>query len=219
MALRAVDLTFAHPGRPPLFAGVHLRVEPGEIVGLTGPSGAGKSTLGGLLAGHLRPARGGVLVDGSPLRNRGVRPVQLIHQQPEHAVNPRWRMRDILAESYLLSDADLRCFGIDLAWLDRWPAEVSGGELQRFCIARALHPATRYLIADEITAKFDAVTQALMWEVVVDVARARELGVVVISHEQALLDRVCDRQIDVTRLATRADDPQLGTALGKTTRV
>ena len=199
MALTVKDLTFAYPGAEPLYRSVHLRVEAGSVVGLTGPSGTGKSTLGALVAGDLRP-RSGEVVDGHPLPHRGFRPVQLIHQHPEHAVNPRWRMRSVLHESHRPSPETLERVGIRGEWLDRFPEELSGGELQRFCIARALHPGTRYIVADEMTTMFDAVTQARIWRTLIGIVRDRGLGLLVISHEQALLDRVCDDQIPIDRL-------------------
>ena len=60
----------------------------------------------------------------------------------------------------------LELLGIDQEWLERWPNELSGGELQRFCVARALGPNTRFLIADEMTTMLDAITQAQIWHAV-----------------------------------------------------
>lgn len=202
MALVVTDLAFAHPGGARLFEAATLRVEAGSAVGLTGPSGTGKSTFGALVAGHLRPRSGEILVDGRPLPLRGFRPVQLLHQHPEHAVNPRWRMRAILRESHDVPPETLDRVGIRPEWLDRFPEELSGGELQRFCIARALHPATRYLVADESTTMFDAITQSEIWHTLLTVVKDQGLGLLVISHDPALLDRVCDTQIPITTLHT-----------------
>ena len=76
-------------------------------------------------------------------------------------------------------------------WLTRYPGELSGGELRRFCIARALGPATRYLLCDEITAMLDLITQAQIWEFLLDEAQRRELGLLIVSPNRALLERVC----------------------------
>ena len=75
---------------------------------------------------------------------------------------------------------------------DRMPHELSGGELQRFCIARALNPQTRILICDEITTMLDVVTQAQIWEVIMDLAEERGMGVLVITHNAYLAERLCD---------------------------
>lgn len=171
MTLIVKDLAFAYRGAAPLYTSANLRVEAGTVVGLTEPSGTGKSTLGTLVCGDLRPQSGEILVDGLPLPRRGFRPVQLIHQHPEHAVNPRWRMRPVLGESHQVSPEALERVGIRHEWLDRRPEELSGGELQCFCIARALGPRTRYLIADEMTTMFDAVTQAQIWHMLLGIVR------------------------------------------------
>lgn len=83
------------------------------------------------------------------------------------------------------------------AWLGRFPNEISGGELQRFCVARALTPATRYVIADEMTTMLDALTQAHIWGVVVDWVRERGAGLLVVTHEAALANRLCDRMVQL----------------------
>ncbi|MCG8484184.1 MAG: ABC transporter ATP-binding protein, partial [Clostridia bacterium] len=85
-------------------------------------------------------------------------------------------------------------------WLKRWPIELSGGELQRFCIVRALNPQTKYIIADEITTMLDAITQAKIWHELLKICRARSLGVIVVSHEKSLLNRLCDRIHPVERI-------------------
>ena len=178
-----------------LFSDLDLRIIPGEIVGMSGPSGRGKSTLARLLAGYLPPGRGNVMVDGRSLPGSGHCPVQLLFQHPELAVNPRWKAGDILAEAGPPDAALLRDLGIEPAWLARYPHELSGGELQRICLVRALTPRTRYLLCDEMTSMLDALTQASIWRTVLDIARSRELGLLVISHDQALLGRLCHRTV------------------------
>jgi peptide/nickel transport system ATP-binding protein len=179
-----------------LFRRVSLELEAGEIVGLVGPSGAGKSTLARMLAGYERPPEGTVVLDGKDLPATGYHPVQLVMQHPEKSVNPRWRLRDSLSEGWKPDAAFLASFGIREEWLDRWPSELSGGELQRVCVARALGPKTRYLIADEMTAMLDAMTQAQLWGAVIEQAAERSLGVLVISHDERLTKRLCSRVID-----------------------
>ncbi len=168
------------------------------MVGLTAPSGFGKTTLGKILAGYQRPESGRVTIDGAEIKSKGYHPVQLIFQHPEKAVNPKWKMRKVLAETEMPSRELLEAMGIQNGWLDRWPSELSGGELQRFCVTRALSEKTKFLIADEMTTMLDAITQAQIWNTVLGYARLHKIGVVVISHDQPLLERICDRIVNLT---------------------
>lgn len=178
-----------------LFRGLTIRIAPGERLGLPGPSGRGKSTLAKVLAGYLRAMHGEVSVDGRP-HERGVfNPVQLLFQHPELAVNPRWRIQDILAEASEPSAGLLHQLEIDDSWFSRYPHELSGGELQRVCLARALDPRTRYLLCDEMTSMLDALTQASIWKAALGIAEARGIGMLVIGHDHALLDRICQRKV------------------------
>lgn len=179
-----------------LFREYDISISAGEVVGLIGPSGSGKTTLGRILAGYIRPLAGTVTLDGSPLPQTGYHPVQMIFQHPEQAVNPRWTVSRILQESGALDDALNAALGISPVWLDRRPHELSGGELQRICIARALAPGTRFLIADEITAMLDAISQAQVWQGILHEAEKRRIGILAISHDRRLLERICTRIIE-----------------------
>jgi peptide/nickel transport system ATP-binding protein len=220
MLLETKNLGFRYGGEeagnrcPWIFRGVNLafEIESGCKVALLGDSGSGKTTLGKLLARYENPSEGEVLLPGAVF-GRGCYPVQLILQHPETAVNPRFKMRDILNEGWPSGKTRrvqppeaqpperLRfrklCgrLGIERAWLDRYPLELSGGELQRFCIARALGPATRFIIADEITAMFDLITQAQIWEALLDEIRERGIGLIAITHDRDLARRVCTETI------------------------
>jgi len=167
--LKGENLYFRyHPNQPWLIEDVTLTIAPGEVVGLSGPSGQGKTTLAKLLAGYLPLEGGTVTVDGRSLPPKGYCPVQLIFQHPELAINPRWRMAQVLAEGHMPSAALMNALSLREAWQSRWPHELSGGELQRLAVARALDPRTHYLITDEMTAMLDTITQAQIWHVVLD---------------------------------------------------
>ena len=198
MQLRAENISFRYNNKSPwILKNVDLTIETGERVALTGPSGYGKSTLSKILAGYLEPTEGQVLLDGKPLPMRGYSPVQLIYQHPEQAVNPRWKMERTLKECWEPDEELLKEMGIESEWLKRWPSELSGGELQRFCIARVLGPQTRFLVCDEITTMLDVITQAQIWELLLERASERDLGMAVVTHNMALAEKVCSRIVSL----------------------
>lgn len=205
--LSAEGVRVRYRGGPWVLDRVDLEVAPGQVLGLAGPSGVGKSTLARALSGLLVPDEGAVSVDGVPVRlRRGAPlPVQLVLQHPARAMNPRWRVRDVLGEvgGRVRGAEDLDPTSTELveaAWLDRFPHELSGGQLQRVNLARTLRAEPRYLVADEITASLDAITQARLWELLLGTVADRHLGMLVVSHDDELLARVCD---DVVRLGPR----------------
>lgn len=189
--LEARNITFRYGPRGPLiYDGFSFSVRPGERIHLGAPSGFGKTTLCRLLSGYLRPLSGAVLMDGAPLPSRGACPVQLIGQHPERVLDPRMRMQASLAEAGEVDAGLLARLGIREAWLTRFPHELSGGEMQRFCIARALMARPKYLIADEISTMLDAVTQAQIWQVILEEADAQNMGLVFTTHSRPLAARL-----------------------------
>ena len=196
--LEARGVSFGYPGaKELLYEGFDLAVGPDERVALSAPSGFGKTTLCRILAGYERPREGEVLVDGAPLPKRGACPVQLILQHPERAVDPRMRMERTLAEAGDVPQRLLDDLGIRREWLRRFPHELSGGELQRFCIARTLAVRPRYLVADEVSTMLDAVTQAQIWRFLVAETTRQGIGLVFVSHSPALAERIATRVVNL----------------------
>ncbi len=197
MLLEAKDLTFAYEAREGnIFNHVNLTIESHDRVALMGPSGFGKTTLCKVLAGYLQPDRGQVLLDGLPLPKRGYCPVQMIWQHPERAVNPRLKMKEVLLDGQGVEGRIIQELGIEPDWMNRYPQELSGGELQRFCIARALGEGTRFLIADEISSMLDVITQSQIWNFLLKEVEQREIGLLMVSHSEPLLSRVAKRRVE-----------------------
>lgn len=191
--LRGDALSFRYEQGEWILHKADISILPGEIVGLPGPSGRGKTTLARLLCGYLQPVEGVVSIDEQPLQHKSYCPAQLLFQHPEMAMNPRWKIHRTITEGDDCSPAIMQSLGIHPGWLQRYPYELSGGELQRIALARAMGEGTRYLIADEMTAMLDANTQALIWEVMLKWVRKKKVGVLAISHDLHLLKRIADR--------------------------
>lgn len=206
MALVAKNVGFYYKKNHWLFRNINFKLSPGEIVGISGYSGCGKTSFGKILANYLEAIEGSILIDEEVVKKNVFQPVQLIYQHPEKALNPKWRMKASLNESYEPSKEILERFGIKQEWLNRFPIEISGGEMQRFCIVRALNPATKYIIADEMTTMLDAVTQAKIWRELIHICKEREIGLVVISHEPELLAKLCDRIVSIEEIQCRTHE-------------
>lgn len=193
------DLSFRYtPEAPWLFRSFSMAVSPGEVVGLQGPSGRGKSTLARIVCGYLMPDSGSVIAGDNGRGTGAFNPVQLLFQHPELSVNPRWKIREILQEGHVPTEAQMAAFDIEPGWLDRYPCELSGGQLSRICLVRALSPEVKYLVADEITTMLDALTQARIWKTLLRYSEENQIGMLVISHDEALLKRLCHRIIELT---------------------
>jgi len=206
MRLEARNISFRYTdGGRQILNHVDLTVESGERVGLMAPSGYGKTTLLKILSGYERADGGEVYLDGKPVSSyKRYMPVQMIWQHPELSVNPVRRLRTVLAEGDWPDDGGAmqrrieEGIGILDEWKDRYPVEVSGGELQRFCIARALGQRTKILLADEITTMLDLITQGQIWNFLLKETRERNMTLVAVSHSREILERVCGRVIELT---------------------
>lgn len=205
MKLEASGIVFRYEqGERQVLNQVSLTVESHERVGLSAPSGFGKTTLCKILAGYEEPEQGRVLLDGIPLKDYGPYcPVQMIWQHPELSVNPRRRMKTVLEEGDRIPERVIQGLGIEKDWENRFPGELSGGELQRFCIARALGERTRFLLADEMTAMLDLITQSQIWNFLLQEVKMREIGLLAVSHSEGLLRQVCTRTEYLQELSGR----------------
>ncbi|WP_050526601.1 ABC transporter ATP-binding protein [Pseudorhodobacter aquimaris] len=194
--------------------GVTFDIARGEVLGLVGESGSGKSTVARMIAGIHPPDTGQILFDGQDIAARQGshdrqalrRQIQMIFQDPFSSLNPRMRVRDIVAEPIhhnrlagsgaetqkIVGDL-LTIVGLGAAAGDRFPHEFSGGQRQRISIARALATRPRFLICDEPTSALDVSIQAQILNLLKDLRDALDLTVLFISHDLPVVRQMCDR--------------------------
>ena len=192
MELKADNISFSYNKKRQILKDISLSLNSNQIIGLIGDSGSGKSTLCKIMAGYITNYTGEVTLDGQKIPEKDFDPVQLIFQHPEKTMNPKWKMEKVLRESWIPTQELKDTFGLKDNWLNRWPSELSGGELQRFSILRALNPKTKFIIADEISTMLDAVTQVQIWEALISHCKANNIGILAVSHDKELLEVVCD---------------------------
>lgn len=184
---RNIDVTF---GKRAVLSKLSISIRPSEVYCISGKSGCGKTTLGRVLAGLHKPDAGQVVLDKQNLTMNTVWPVQYLYQSPLAAMNPRWTIDKIIKESGAVDLELARILGIRSEWAERYPHELSGGQLQRVSILRALGAKPRYLIADEITSALDPVAQAQIWNLLLTLTQKLQLGIFAISHDKELLAKI-----------------------------
>jgi len=170
---------------------VSFTVEPGETLALVGESGSGKSTVARLIVGLYTPSEGSVQFNG--------RRMQMIFQDPYASLNPRWRVRDIVAEPILVLQTRARVdellvqVGLSPDDGEKYPHEFSGGQRQRISIARALAGEPDFLVCDEPTSALDVSVQAQILNLMTDLQSRLGLTYLFISHNLAVVSQVADR--------------------------
>ncbi|WP_432564231.1 ABC transporter ATP-binding protein [Kineococcus sp. SYSU DK003] len=189
--------------------GVDLDVLEGEALGIVGESGSGKSTLARAMSGLETWRSGTIHYRGAPLPSSGRLPrdvrldLQMVFQDPASALNPRRRIGAAIAAAVVARHGRrpsrteleelLADVGLPPAFVDRYPRQASGGQLQRVVIARALAAEPRVLLADEPVSALDVTVQAQVLDLLADLREQRGLTVVMVSHDLAVIRHVCDR--------------------------
>ncbi len=196
--------------------GIDFDIHPGECLALVGESGCGKTTVARLVAGLERPDSGSIEYAAPPTSaargiptggTSGAAPApQMVFQDPFASLNPRWSVARTLAEPIRLRglargreaiDAKiaelLLQVGLDPAAARRFPHQFSGGQRQRISIARALAAEPALLICDEPTSSLDVSVQAQVLALLARLRRERELAMLIISHDLAVVSQVSDR--------------------------
>ena len=191
--------------------GVSVEVERGKTVALVGESGSGKSTLARVITGLLPPEQGQVSYKGeilsADLRNRGkedLRRIQMIYQMPDVALNPRQRVRDVIGrplEFYLSMRGKekaarvaelLEQIELPVDFEERYPAQLSGGEKQRVCIARALAAEPDLIICDEVTSALDQLVAEGILELLQRLQNELGVSYLFITHDLATVKAIAD---------------------------
>jgi oligopeptide/dipeptide ABC transporter ATP-binding protein len=212
LELQDVEVTYDRRGREPVraVAGVSLLLEPGQIVGLVGESGCGKSTLAKAVVGLVPASAGKIFFEGrevGPLTRRA-RPrdlvrLQMVFQNPFSSLNPRRTIGAQLAEAMLAAGLTRRAgrgrvaellelVGLSVGAAERYPHQFSGGQRQRIAVARALAAQPSVIVLDEPLSSLDASAQAQLANVLVDLARTLEIGLLLISHDLAIVRYAAD---------------------------
>lgn len=201
MSVQAAGVTVSFGGVTVL-DGVHLDAPAGTITGVTGASGSGKTTLLRVLAGLQVPDRGTVRHGGSPLAPAGS--IALLAQHPRLVCNPRWTLRRIIAEPAAIrgepdtTEVLAERVGLDPSLLQRYPGQVSDGQLQRACLARVLGQSASTVLCDEPTAMLDPIASASVLRLLREIASGGAV-VLVVSHDPELIAALADRQLSLSR--------------------
>lgn len=212
LELRGIERRYTSGGRVArALDGVDLDVATGEIVGLVGESGCGKTTLTRVAVGLDRPNEGSVRLDGRPLLEPSGqvdqvarRRVQIVFQDAYASFNPRrtvgssvamplHRFGEIHGDERQQVGALLEQVGLEPALFDRHPHMLSGGQLQRAAIARALALGPEILVCDEPVASLDVSVRAQILNLLLDLWRDRGLGILFVSHDLGVVRRISQR--------------------------
>ena len=208
MAVRLEGVSYAPLGRMVLHPEIQLACARGDSLAIIGRSGAGKTTLGRILAGLAVPTRGFVCWDETHGDSSVLAPrIQMIFQYPARSLDPRRRVRAIIAETLpkeLVEDSS-RCrddaieqaldeVRVQASLASCYPHELSGGQCQRLAIARALAARPLLLVADEPTASLDSHARGGVLNLLARINRAGTT-LVVISHDVRVLPQLCTRYV------------------------
>lgn len=186
--------------------GVSLCLKEGECLGIIGESGSGKSTLGKIILGMEKADKGTITYKGSTRRKDWQKEMSVVFQDYTSSVNPRFTVAEIIAEPLLgqkLSKVELKAYivslleqvGLDENYLKRLPHELSGGQLQRVCIARAIANKPKVIVLDEAISSLDVSVQVQILDLLVELKERYQLSYLFITHDLTAVTYMCDRVI------------------------
>ncbi len=218
--LEVEDVSASYSGKETdkVLENINLKIRRGRTVALVGESGSGKSTLARVITGLLPPLKGKVIFEGKELppalksRNRQMlRQIQMIYQMPDTALNPRHKIRKVLGrpldfyfglkgqerENRVLELLEL--IELKKKYIDRFPNELSGGEKQRICIARALAAKPDLIICDEPTSALDQLVAEEILKLLQDLQNELRVSYLFITHDLATVKAISDEIIVMLR--------------------
>ncbi|MBB5346703.1 ABC transporter ATP-binding protein [Desulfoprunum benzoelyticum] len=209
--LDVADVTASYNGQDNVLEDISLQVRRGRTVALVGESGSGKSTLARVITGLLPPSSGSIVFQGEELppamksrRREELRRLQMIYQMPDTALNPRQKIRMIIGRPlqfyFGLSAQEQEQRTLELLaqielpeeYIDRYPTELSGGEKQRVCIARALAARPALIICDEVTSALDQLVAEGILRLLLDLQRKLDVSYLFITHDLATVKAIAD---------------------------
>lgn len=196
---------------------VSISLKKGECLGIIGESGSGKSTFGKVLIGLLTPDKGDVFINGITLYGKSSKEekrkvkqsVSVVFQDYTSSANPRFRVKDIIGESLKIiekrekiridkekrTEELLELVGLNKNFMDRYPHELSGGQLQRVCIARAVATNPEIILLDEAISSLDASTQTQIMDLLKQLQNEFGFSYIFITHDLPSVTYMCDRVI------------------------
>lgn len=188
-------------GKRTLFRNLSFTLHKGEVLGIVGHSGIGKSSLADVLCGLLKPISGDVIWHSQDHQKHQV---LKLYQDPPEAFAPNVRLQTLLDDVIHYHQLDrsqipllLTQLALNPDILNRNAENVSGGELQRIAILRALLLNPVLLFADEVTSRLDPITQAEVIKLLITQSKARNCGLIIVSHDPALIEKSCDHIINL----------------------
>lgn len=200
--------------RQQVIKNVSLSLKKGECLGIIGESGSGKSTLGKTLIGLLKPDSGNIIFDGVDMYNatkeekrKIQQKISIVFQDYTSSANPRFLVKDIIEESLRVLERKLgkkidkvskikellETVGLNEGFMNRYPHELSGGQLQRVCIARAVATEPQFILLDEAISSLDASTQTQVMDLLKNLQNKYKLSYIFITHDLPSVTYMCDK--------------------------
>lgn len=212
MLLEVKDLYMSFPEgdsflkrrRKEILKGVSFNLKKGECLGIIGESGSGKSTLGKVILGLEKQDKGEILFENSDKRKSWQNDINVVFQDYSTSVNPKFKVYDIIAEAFLDSNLSkeeklksiielLDQVGLGKEFIDRYPHQLSGGQLQRICIARAIAKKPKFILLDEAISSLDVSSQVQILDLLIDLKEKYQLSYLFITHDLMAITYICDR--------------------------